>query len=73
MAVVTPAGTSGGDAVRDVQAGVFGVLPFIAIPLRFVPEGSATVVVVVHTRVVPFCVHVVADVPLVDAVCAHAD
>ncbi|MEO7279706.1 MAG: hypothetical protein ABIZ64_07275 [Casimicrobium sp.] len=70
--MVTPAGMTDGFAVSEVQAGVVGAVPFSDIPVKLVPFGRVTVVVLLQTRVEPDWVQVVADVPLVVAFCAHA-
>lgn len=70
--VCTPALSVDGVAVRAVQDGAVTVLCGRDIPLRLVPDGSVSVVVVVHTRLDPDCVQVVPEFPEVVADCASA-
>lgn len=60
-----------GDAVSEVHPGPFGVAPCGRVmPLKLVPEGSVTEVVVVQTSVFDDWLQFVFDTPL--AVCAAA-
>ena len=74
-AVVPPAGTLEGLAVRPVHAGPLFTLPVrpnCVTPdaeVKLTPEGKVTIVEVVHVRTVPDCVHVVPEVPV--ALCAN--
>ena len=67
-AVATSAGIMAGDAVSEVHPGPFGTeLCDRVMPLKLVPGGKVTEVVVVQTRVFEDWLQFVFDTPLVEA------